>query len=75
MMTDYSTDELANFFGFLDDLRASGVTNMFGASPYLMREFDLSHDESSTVLQLWMRTFSHDKTPQERAVTAKEPQA
>jgi hypothetical protein len=27
------------YFEYLEELRQSGVTNMFGASSYLMREF------------------------------------
>jgi hypothetical protein len=43
---------------FLDDLRLSGVTNMFGASPYLVRAFpDLSLADARAVLSEWMRTF------------------
>jgi len=42
---------------FLDDLRQSGVTNMFGAAPYLRREFDLRQQEASDMLIEWMRTF------------------
>ena len=43
---------------FLDDLRASGATNMFGARPYLRDEFsDLTNEQAATVLGYWMRTF------------------
>lgn len=42
---------------YLDQLRESGVTNMFGASPYLMREFGLDKQEAREVLSEWMRTF------------------
>lgn len=48
---------------FLDGLRESGVTNMYGARPYLMDEFpELSEREASAVLSFWMRTFAerHD---------------
>jgi hypothetical protein len=39
-------------------LRESGVTNMFGARPYLMREFpELNSKEASAVLAYWMKTF------------------
>ena len=44
---------------FLDELRESGVTNMFGARPYLKKEFrTLSNDEAGEVVSYWMRTFS-----------------
>ncbi len=48
---------------YLDDLRESGVTNMFGAGAYLESEFPLSSKEASTVLQYWMQTFS-DRHPE-----------
>jgi hypothetical protein len=41
---------------FLDDLRASGKTNMFGAGPYLREEFGLSRDEGDKVLSAWFKT-------------------
>jgi hypothetical protein len=43
---------------FLDDLRESGVTNMFGAGPYLRDEFPLTKSESHAVLSYWMKTFA-----------------
>ncbi len=43
---------------YLDDLRASGDTNMFGARPYLQAAFpELDKNEAGDVLQQWMRTF------------------
>ncbi len=49
-------------FEYLDDLRESGVVNMFGARPYVAREFGLSSQEASAVLSEWMKTFS-DRHP------------
>lgn len=41
---------------FLDDLRESGETNMFGAAPYLMEEFpELTRQEAKAIVQQWMR--------------------
>jgi hypothetical protein len=45
-------------FDYLDDLRESGVTNMFGAGPYLEKAFDLNKSEARFLLTEWMRTFS-----------------
>jgi len=45
-------------FDYLDDLRDSGVTNMFGAGPYLEKAFDLNKKEARFLLTEWMRTFS-----------------
>ena len=47
------------YFEYLDALRDSGVTNMFGAVPYLMNEFpELSMDEARNILKNWMNTYS-----------------
>lgn len=47
------------YFDFLDDLRESGITNMYGAVPYLVQEFpELSKEEAKKILLSWMETFS-----------------
>jgi len=56
-------DTNEKYYDFLDNLRESGVTNMFGATPYLMEEFsDLSKVEAREILKSWMDTFS-DRHP------------
>ncbi len=45
---------------FLKDLRDSGVTNMFGAAPYLQKEFGLEKGEARQVLANWMQSFSEN---------------
>ncbi len=45
---------------FLNDLRDSGVTNMFGAAPYLQKEFGLEKGEARQVLANWMQSFSEN---------------
>ena len=53
---DFVTDEHLNF---LDNLRESGVTNMFGASSYVKQAYpELSKSEARKVLAYWMKTFS-----------------
>ena len=42
---------------YLESLRVSGVTNMFGAAPYLEAEFGLSRAEARKVLSEWMNTY------------------
>ena len=42
---------------FLDNLRESGVTNMFGAVPYLVKEFGFDEELASAYLLEWMRNF------------------
>lgn len=43
---------------FLDELRESGETNMYGARPYLMEEFDLDKEEAGKILHEWMDSFN-----------------
>ena len=43
---------------YLDNLRESGVANMFGANPYLREEFGIDRYEASRILQYWMKSFS-----------------
>jgi hypothetical protein len=51
-------DVKESMFVFLDDLRESGETNMYGARPYLMEEFaDLDEKQASAILSEWMKTF------------------
>lgn len=54
---------------FLDDLRESGDTNMFGAAPYLVAEFpELADGKASfnspqkarEILGYWMETFGNE---------------
>ena len=42
---------------YLDLLRESGVTNMFGAGEYLERDFDMSEKDAREILVYWMKTF------------------
>jgi hypothetical protein len=45
---------------FLDDLRESGDTNMYGARPYVASAFGISKSEAGTVLSYWMKTYGQD---------------
>jgi len=43
---------------YLDELRLSGVTNMYGAGTYLMQSFPLlTREEARSILKNWMTTF------------------
>jgi len=44
-------------FIYLDELRLSGVTNMYGASPYLQAKFGMSVKVANGYLLEWMSTF------------------
>ena len=48
-------------FEYLDSLRESGVTNMFGAAAYLQERFDCSRAEAREMLFDWMETYSERK--------------
>lgn len=50
-----SKQEQVNYF--LDELRESGVTNMFGAAPYIVEEFGVTRQEAKDLLLNWMQTF------------------
>lgn len=44
---------------YLDELRESGETNMFGARAYLQAEFpELEKNEARDILLYWMHTFA-----------------
>ena len=45
---------MQEYFDFLDELRLSGETNMFGAAPYLQAEFGIDKKEAREILQNWM---------------------
>ena len=48
---------MKKYFDYLDQLRQSGETNMFGALPYLQKQFfelALDRKKAAQVLQAWM---------------------
>ena len=42
---------------FLDRLRERGTTNMYGATPYIERQFGVSKSVAMDILRDWMETF------------------
>ena len=46
-----------DYFDYLVELRDSGVTNMWGAAPYLEDKFWLEPSEAKEVLVLWIKSF------------------
>lgn len=56
--------EFERYFEYLDQLRESGVTNMFGATPYLIEEFGVDKSTARRILTEWMCSFS-ERHPQE----------
>jgi hypothetical protein len=56
--TRATTREEKEVLEFLNDLRDSGATNMFGAAPYIMEEFGMNKAVARQMLTLWMNNFN-----------------
>lgn len=62
-MLNQKTDEAVTrkfddkYYEYLNELRESGETNMFGATPYLVDAFDLDKTKAREILSDWMTTF------------------
>ncbi len=52
--------DLKGMYTYLDELRKSGVTNMFGSPLYLIEDFELSREDAKQVFKFWMEDFSRD---------------
>lgn len=56
-----ATDLEIEVFNYLNDLRSSGVTNMYAATPYITREFpEIDKKEAIRLLTLWMKNFNEE---------------
>lgn len=56
---------LQSYFDYLEQLRESGETNMYGAVPYLMEQFpELNGDRkrAGEILSAWMHSFETEDT-------------
>lgn len=61
------------YYLYLDDLRKSGVANMFGARPFLRSKFrELSDPKASKVLADWIATFAARHPKKEEAKSGQE---
>ena len=56
-IADEITQEMKNVFLYLNELRDSGTTNMFGATPYIVNEFNMDKRTAANYLILWMQSF------------------
>ncbi len=61
MSTQKDIEEMAEYFSYLDELRESGVTNMFGAGFFLQEHFEMTKANSHKVLSAWMQSFGNGK--------------
>jgi len=50
-------EEWYEYYVYLEELRQSGVTNMFGAAPYLQEVYGLNPREARKVLGSWMDNY------------------
>lgn len=48
---------MEDYFNYLDELRESGVTNMFGAADYLVAEYGIGKNEARKILAAWMKQY------------------
>lgn len=58
MLTKEEIEQNKDYFNFLENLRKSGVTNMFGAGPYLEVAFTMLPKKADAILGLWMDNYS-----------------
>jgi hypothetical protein len=54
-------------FSYLNDLRDSGQTNMFGAGAYIEKAFNLDKRKAREILAKWMKSFDEGKVNEDRA--------
>ena len=60
---DFIFDEISNeVFLYLEELRESGVTNMFGAHQYVMEDFEISKALAIKLVKTWMDSYNEEKT-------------
>lgn len=51
-------EDWVEYYKVLEAIRESGITNMFGAAPYLKELCpELSHKEAQAILVNWMRNY------------------
>ncbi len=68
----FTHEELTEYFEYLDDLRESGVTNMYGAGAYISNEYGVDHREAEKIVLAWMHTFSKAASAWDRAAVAND---
>jgi len=67
--------EQAEVSSFLDELRESGATNMFGAGQFVEKAFGLSKEEARGFVTYWMENFGNEskkKVNESRATDLKK---
>lgn len=67
---EYNFDQLVESFEFLDDLRESGVTNMFGASVHLQNDLGYDKNTARNIASAWMGTYDGVSSAKDRVIQA-----
>ena len=47
---------------YLNELRESGVTNMFGARPYVQKKFAIDSNRAGEFVAFWMEHFEESES-------------
>ncbi len=55
ILTDTPNEEI---FDYLDDLRESGETNMYGSGPYIQAVFGCTKQEATKLFLAWTEAFA-----------------
>ena len=50
-------EEVQPYLDYLDNLRESGVTNMFGAHRFVTGQFNVTDSQARAITAYWMGTF------------------
>ena len=58
--TRITTPQEKEILEYLNGLRNSGETNMFGAGPYVAERFDLDKHEARKFVSFWMDNFNEE---------------
>ena len=54
---EYVDEKEQEVFEYLDALRKTGITNMFGAGEWIENNFDMDRGTARGYLTKWMKTF------------------
>jgi hypothetical protein len=60
-----TTEQEEEVLNYLNDLRESGITNMFDARPYIIENFIVDEEEAKRLLMLWMKNYNSDSNYKE----------
>lgn len=56
-MQNQIKEEWEEYYKFLEALRRTGATNMWGATPYLVEAFQISHALAKDILTSWIDNY------------------